>query len=51
MAYNMPGRRVDGMNVIEVYEATTAAIDAARKGEGPQFLEMQNLSLRRPQHW
>lgn len=41
MAYNMPGRRVDGMNVIEVYEATTAAIDAARKGEGPQFLEMQ----------
>lgn len=41
MAYNMPGRRVDGMNVIEVYEATSEAIAAARNGEGPQFLEIQ----------
>lgn len=39
-AYNIPGKKVDGMNVIEVYETTKKAIDACRKGKGPQFLEM-----------
>jgi pyruvate dehydrogenase E1 component alpha subunit len=39
-AYNIPGKKVDGMNVIEVYGATSKAIDACRKGKGPQFLEM-----------
>jgi pyruvate dehydrogenase E1 component alpha subunit len=38
--YGMEGRKVDGMKVIEVYEATSEAIQAARAGEGPQFLEM-----------
>ncbi|MFL7839655.1 MAG: pyruvate dehydrogenase (acetyl-transferring) E1 component subunit alpha [Candidatus Promineifilaceae bacterium] len=39
-AYGMTGRQVDGMNVIEVYEATKDALKAIRDGEGPQFLEM-----------
>jgi pyruvate dehydrogenase E1 component alpha subunit len=39
-AYGMQGETVDGMNVIEVYEATSKAIESARLGKGPQFLEM-----------
>jgi pyruvate dehydrogenase E1 component alpha subunit len=39
-AYGMKGVHVDGMNVMEVYDATSAALQAVRKGEGPQFLEM-----------
>lgn len=40
MAYNIPGKKVDGMNVIDVYNATSAAIEAARQGDGPQFMEV-----------
>ncbi len=39
-AYGMQGKRVNGMDVFEVYEATSAALNAIRAGEGPQFLEM-----------
>lgn len=39
-AYNIPGKKVDGMNILEVYKETKRAIDACRKGKGPQFLEM-----------
>jgi pyruvate dehydrogenase E1 component alpha subunit len=39
-AYGMEGNSVDGMNVVDVYEATSTAIKAARAGNGPQFLEM-----------
>jgi pyruvate dehydrogenase E1 component alpha subunit len=38
-AYGMPGQVVDGMNAIEVYEATRQALLAMRAGEGPSFLE------------
>ncbi|MEE9276962.1 MAG: thiamine pyrophosphate-dependent dehydrogenase E1 component subunit alpha [Dehalococcoidia bacterium] len=37
--YNMPGLSIDGMDVIAVYEAASAAIDRARRGEGPTLLE------------
>jgi pyruvate dehydrogenase E1 component alpha subunit len=40
LAYGMEGKQVDGMNVIEVYEATQEALQAVRDGGGPQFLEM-----------
>jgi pyruvate dehydrogenase E1 component alpha subunit len=36
----MTGVEVDGMDVIKVYEATEAALEKVRQGEGPQFLEM-----------
>lgn len=39
-AYGMNGTRVDGQNVFEVYEKTSAALEEIRKGNGPQFLEM-----------
>lgn len=38
-AYNMPGVRVDGMNVLEVYQATQEAVERAKKGEGPTLIE------------
>ncbi len=39
-AYKIPAKQVDGMDIFAVHEATQKAIDACRKGKGPQFLEM-----------
>jgi pyruvate dehydrogenase E1 component alpha subunit len=39
-AYGIEGKQVNGMNVFEVYEATQAALERIRNGEGHQFLEM-----------
>lgn len=38
-AYDMPGVRVDGMNVLDVYKATQEAVERAKKGEGPTLIE------------
>jgi TPP-dependent pyruvate/acetoin dehydrogenase alpha subunit len=38
-AYGIPGRVVDGMDVLAVREAAAAAVAAARAGEGPTLLE------------
>ena len=40
-AYGMPGVSVDGQDVTAVYEATQAAVDRARRGEGPSLIEAQ----------
>jgi pyruvate dehydrogenase E1 component alpha subunit len=37
--YGMPGIRVDGGDVLAVYEATVEAVDRARAGNGPTFIE------------
>jgi pyruvate dehydrogenase E1 component alpha subunit len=37
--YGMPATRVDGADVLAVYEATRAAVERARAGEGPTFVE------------
>jgi len=37
--YGMPGLRVDGADVLAVYEATREALVRARSGEGPTFIE------------
>src|ERR671938_1843463 len=37
--YGMPGLRVDGADVLAVYEATREAVGRARSGEGPTFIE------------
>src|SRR5207248_10377464 len=37
--YGMPGVRVDGLDVLAVYEATREAVDRARAGDGPTFIE------------
>jgi pyruvate dehydrogenase E1 component alpha subunit len=39
-AYGIEGKQVNGMDVLEVYEATKEALEKIRKGEGHQFLEM-----------
>jgi pyruvate dehydrogenase E1 component alpha subunit len=39
-AYGMTGVQVDGMDVTKVYEATKAALEKVRDGEGPQFLQV-----------
>ncbi len=39
-AYGMTGKQIDGMDIVDVYEATTFALEAIRNGQGPQFLEM-----------
>jgi TPP-dependent pyruvate/acetoin dehydrogenase alpha subunit len=38
-AYGVPGVQVDGNDVVEVYNAAAAAIERARDGGGPTFLE------------
>ena len=38
-AHGIPGQSVDGMNVLDVYAAASAATSRAKKGEGPTFLE------------
>src|SRR5690349_12728665 len=37
--YGMPGVRVDGADVLAVYEATREAVARARAGEGPTLIE------------
>lgn len=44
-AYGMPGLRVDGNDVLACYVATKAAVDRARRGEGPSFVECLTYRL------
>ncbi len=39
VGYGIPGARVDGGDVLAVYEATREAVDRARGGGGPTFIE------------
>src|SRR5262245_18857633 len=39
IGYGMPGLRVDGTDVLAVYEATREAVARARAGDGPTFIE------------
>jgi pyruvate dehydrogenase E1 component alpha subunit len=39
VGYGVPGVRVDGGDVLAVYEATRDAVARARAGEGPTFIE------------
>ena len=38
-AYGIPGIRVDGNDAVAVYEAAKEAVDRARRGGGPTFIE------------
>ena len=48
VGYGMPGVRVDGGDVLAVYEATREAVERARSGGGPTFIEA--LSYRAAPH-
>ena len=39
IGYGMPGVRVDGADVLAVFEVTREAVERARAGEGPTFIE------------
>lgn len=45
-AYAMASEIVDGNDVLAVYEATRRALDFARSGQGPYFLECKTMRMR-----
>ena len=45
-AFDVPGARVDGMDVAAVHAATGTALAAIRDGGGPRILEMQTYRYR-----
>jgi len=45
-AFNMPGVRVDGNNVVEVFQAAKRAIDDSRLGKGPALIECMTYRWR-----
>ncbi len=46
LGYEMPSYAVDGMNPVKVAEAMYDAIERARRGDGPTFLEMKTYRYR-----
>ena len=44
--FGMPGYRIDGNNVVEVYETAKKVIEAARRGEGPALIECMTYRWR-----
>ena len=46
VAYGIPGVRVDGANVLDVYRAAAEAVARARAGEGPSLIESVSLRWR-----
>lgn len=44
-SYGIPGVRVDGFDVLAVYEAAVAAVERARRGEGPTLLVTEAYRL------
>lgn len=45
-AYGVPARVVDGNDVLAVYEAARAMVEAARSGGGPQLLEAKTFRMK-----
>ena len=45
MAYDMPGIQVDGNDLLAVYTAAKEAVDRARAGGGPSFIECVTYRL------
>jgi TPP-dependent pyruvate/acetoin dehydrogenase alpha subunit len=45
IGYGIPAVEVDGNDVLAVHGAMTAAVDAARAGKGPQFVECKTYRM------
>jgi pyruvate dehydrogenase E1 component alpha subunit/2-oxoisovalerate dehydrogenase E1 component alpha subunit len=48
IGYGIPGHQADGNDVLATYDATRTAVDAARRGEGTQLVEL--MTYRRKGH-
>jgi len=44
--YNMPGVAVDGNDLLQVREAALAAVEGARKGQGPSLIENKTYRIK-----
>ena len=44
--YNIPAEKIDGMDVLKVYEAARRALEHIRRGDGPQFIECETYRYR-----
>ncbi len=44
--YGLPGVRVDGNDVVEVFETARQAVERARKGQGPSLIEARTYRWR-----
>ncbi|MDR3048255.1 MAG: pyruvate dehydrogenase (acetyl-transferring) E1 component subunit alpha [Elusimicrobiota bacterium] len=40
-AYDIPGKTIDGADVLNIYEEVSKAIERARKGDGPSLIEVK----------
>lgn len=45
VAYGIPGVRVDGLDVLAVHEAAVAAVERARRGDGPTLLVAESYRV------
>ena len=45
IGYGIPGEKVDGTDVVAVYEATERAVARARAGEGPSLIECVTMRM------
>jgi pyruvate dehydrogenase E1 component alpha subunit len=45
-AYGIPGREVNGMDVVEVHKAAVEAVDYVRSGKGPMIMEAMTYRYR-----
>src|SRR3954451_15584901 len=45
IAYGIPGVKVDGTDVVAVYEVTKRAVERARAGEGPTLVEAVTMRM------
>ncbi len=46
LAYDMPSKQVDGMSCEEVHKEMDIAVQRARKGDGPTFLEIRTYRFK-----
>jgi TPP-dependent pyruvate/acetoin dehydrogenase alpha subunit len=44
--HSLPGERVDGNDVVAVYQAACQAVDRARRGAGPSLIECRTFRWR-----